>query len=206
MNKMKKWIPVLSAMVIVLAASFPALAQSTYVNPITKITMRTGPGVGNKIVAMLPSGTKLEVLEGDADWSRVQLENGKMGWVLTRFLSEKIPVALLAAQLKKENAGLASALKKSEETNRTLSRENASLLNIDKKYQKLQKESADYLKLKADYTNLLETSEIQKEEISVLEADVNNERTLWFLSGAGVFIVGLIMGLSSRKRRTSSLL
>ena len=196
----------MSAMTIVLAASFPALAQPTYVNPITKITMRTSPGVGNKIIAMLPTGAKLEVLTKESDWSQVQLANGKIGWVLTRFLSQEIPVALVAERLKKENSRLASALKKSENTNRTLSRENASLVDIDKKYQKLQKESANYLKLKADYTNLLKISETQKEEINVLEADVNNERTLWFLSGAGVFIVGLIMGLSSRKRKRSSLL
>ncbi|MFO7912531.1 MAG: SH3 domain-containing protein, partial [Desulfotignum sp.] len=46
--------------------------------------MRTGPGVEHKIVAMLVSGTRLEILEYQDDWSMVQTDDQKSGWVLTR--------------------------------------------------------------------------------------------------------------------------
>ena len=42
--------------------------------------------------------------------------------------------------------------------------------------------------------------------IEQLETNMESEPKLWFLIGPGVFIVGLFFGLSSRKKRRSSLL
>ena len=45
----------------------PLAAQDIYVNGVIKITMRMGPGVEHKIVAMLTSGSKLETIEYKSD-------------------------------------------------------------------------------------------------------------------------------------------
>ncbi len=46
----------------------------------------------------------------------------------------------------------------------------------------------------------------QKGQIKTLENDLNKEQKLWFLSGAGVFIFGLLLGLITRKKKRSGLL
>ncbi|WDP92171.1 MAG: TIGR04211 family SH3 domain-containing protein [Desulfobacter sp.] len=191
---------------IVLGLAMPLQAKTIYVRGVTKITMRTGPGTSNKIVAMLLSGTKLEIIEYQKDWSQVVTDDGKTGWVLTRFLTEEVPRALVVKQLKAENQRLETALEEARETGRDLETKNQTLTGIEKKYRALQKASADYLKLDAEHKELLKTSEAQKTQIQDLQQSLNDEEKLWFLSGAGVFIVGLILGLSTRKKKNSSLL
>jgi SH3 domain protein len=183
-----------------------AAAQEVYVSGITKITMRTGPGIEHKIVAMLETGTRLDILEYKSDWSLVQMDNQKQGWVLTRFLTEEKPLTFLVEKLRKENERLTSALEKSEKHNQVLAEKNTTLTDIEKKYQELKQASADFIKLNEKYRALVQLSEEQAQQISLLKENLNNESILWFLSGAGVFIVGLILGLSTRKKKKRSLL
>jgi len=184
----------------------PLAAQDIYVTGITKITMRTGPGVEHKIVAMLTSGSKLDTIEYQRDWSHVRTQNNKTGWVLSRFLTEKVPHTLLVKQLQNENARLVAVLNQTEEKKRALAEKNDVLLDIEEKYKKLEQASADFLKLNESYKVLSKLSQDQKDQIHTLEQNLNNEEKLWFLSGAGIFIVGLIIGLSTRKKKRSSLL
>ncbi|MBU0971789.1 MAG: TIGR04211 family SH3 domain-containing protein [Proteobacteria bacterium] len=181
-------------------------AQDIYVSGITKITMRTGPGVEHKIVAMLTSGSKLETIEYKSDWSHVRTQDGKSGWVLSRFLTQEAPQTLLVEQLQAENKRLAAALEQAVEKNQALAAKSDDLVDIEEKYKKLEQASADYLKLNENYNALTRQSRDQKDRIQALEQNMNNEEKLWFLSGAGVFIVGLIIGLSTRKKKRSSLL
>jgi len=119
-----------------LMLAVPAWAEPAYVTDRFEITLRTGPGTQHKILKMLPSGTRLQVLErNDEGYVRVRSEDGVEGWVLARYLQEE-PVArerLAQAQarldrlrkevaalrrengdLKKENARLQRALEKAE--------------------------------------------------------------------------------------------
>ncbi len=189
-----------------LMPGFAVAAQDIYVKGIAKITMRTGPGVDHKIVAMLMSGSKLEVIEHKPDWCRVKAEDGKIGWVLTRFLTEDVPLTRTVEKLKAENEQIEASLATLEEKNQDLVRQNNILKDIEEKYNKLKLESAEFLKLDAEYKAVLNLSEEQKNQIAALEKNLNNEEKLWFLSGAGVFIVGLFIGLSTRKKKRSSLL
>lgn len=183
-----------------------ASAQEVYVSGITKVTMRTGPSIENKIVAMLETGTRLEVVEFKPDWSLVQTDNQKRGWVLTRFLTEEKPLSFQVEMLRKENEILAAALEKIEKENQGLAEKNTDLVDVEKKYRELEQASADFLKLDAQYKALVQLSEDQKQQIEALRENLNNEAMLWFLSGAGVFIVGFILGLSTRKKKRQSLL
>jgi SH3 domain protein len=198
----------LLAAICLLAMVFtgPLSAKDIYVTGITKITMRTGPGVEHKIVAMLTSGSKLETIEYQKDWSHVKTQDNKTGWVLSRFLTEEVPQTLLVKQLQAENQRLMAGLEQTGEKTRVLAQKNAFLMDIEEKYKKLEKESADFLKLSDSYKALTQESQDQKDQILTLEKNMNNEEKLWFLSGAGVFIVGLVIGLSTRKKKRSSLL
>nr|WP_319492160.1 TIGR04211 family SH3 domain-containing protein [uncultured Desulfobacter sp.] len=181
-------------------------AKAMYVSGVTRITMRTGPDVTHKIVSMVTSGVKLQILEYNKDWSMVQDSAGKTGWVLTRFLTDDVPKALLVERYKKENEQLASKLSAAEETANTLDIENKSLKEIAQKYKKLKDASASYLKLETEHKALLEQSREQEERIQNLEQSIKSEVKLGLLSGAGVFIVGLIFGMSTRKKKRGSLL
>jgi len=181
-------------------------SKDIYVAGITNITMRTGPGVDHKIVAMLKSGTKLGIVEYQKDWTRVKTVHGKIGWVLSRFLTQEIPGALLVEKLREDNQGLMSRLEAIEDENKKLTIENRELVQTKEKYHKLKKESADFFILDAAHKKMTQQFDAQKNQIETLENSLNNEGKLWFLSGAGVFIVGLFLGLSTRKKKKSSLL
>jgi len=197
---------IILAFICLLFWAGPLAAKDIYVTGITKITMRTGPGVEHKIVAMLTSGSKLETIEYQKDWSHVKTQDDKSGWVLSRFLTEDVPQTLLVKQLQKENERLVSVLEETVEKKRVLAEKNDLLVDIEEKYKKLEQASADFLKLNASYKELARKSQDQKDHILTLEKNMNNEEKLWFLSGAGVFIVGLIIGFSTRKKKRSSLL
>lgn len=203
MRKLFVFLLLLSIWLVLLS---PLYAEDIYVTGITNITMRTGPGVSHKIVTMLKSGTKLQILEYQKDWSQVKTSAGKIGWVLSRFLTQKVPDALTVIKLQTQNQDLQAKLKEIEEENKALTVKNATLVQIEEKYNKLKKESADFLKLDAKYNEMVKQYEAQKTKIESLEDDTKNEIKFWFLIGPGVFIVGLFLGLSTRKRKRNSLL
>ncbi|MCP4023607.1 MAG: TIGR04211 family SH3 domain-containing protein [Desulfobacteraceae bacterium] len=181
-------------------------AQYIYVSGITKITVRTGPGTDHKIIAMVESGTQLEVVSSQPDWTLVKTSEGKEGWVLTRFLTKSVPKVLLVNKLERKNQELTSTLAVLEEKNQELTVQNASLAQIEEKYDQLRSEASDYLQLQDKYQKVMKQFEAQAKQMEELESSLDNEEKLWVLCGAGVFIVGLILGLSTRRKRRSSLL
>ncbi|SDT86759.1 SH3 domain protein [Desulfobacula phenolica] len=193
----------LSMVLFLVCISF---AEDIYVTGVTKITMRTGPGVEHKIVQMLKSGTKLEIVEYQTDWSQVRTSAGKTGWVLSRFLTQKVPDALLVEQLKNSNQGLILKLEAVQAKNKDLTVKNAALIQVEEKYKKLKQESAEFLMLDAKYKKMMQQYETQKSRIETLESELNSEPKLWFIIGPSVFIVGLFFGLGTRKKKRSSLL
>jgi SH3 domain protein len=189
-----------------LAFAGSALAEDMYVASVTEISLRTGPSVDNKIIAMLKTGSKLEIIEFNTDWSQVRIDNGKSGWVLSRFITPKKPEILLLDELKEKNQALLSKIAQLEEDNKSLAAKTASLVELEEKLNKLQQDSAEFLKLDAKYKDAIQQNEAQKVFIEKLEANMDSEPKLWFLIGPGVFIVGLFFGLSSRKKKRTSLL
>ncbi len=183
-----------------------SFAEDIYVASVTEISLRTGPSVDNKIVAMLKTGSKLEILEFNKDWSQVRTDNGKSGWVLSRFITPKKPEILLLDELKEKNQTLLSKIAQLEEENKSLAVKTVFLGELEEKYNKLQQDSADFLKLDAEYKDAIQQNDAQKAFIEKLEADMDSDPKLWFLIGPGVFIVGLFFGLSSRKKKRTSLL
>lgn len=183
-----------------------SFAEDMYVASVTEISLRTGPSVDNKIVTMLKTGSKLEILEFNKDWSQVRTDNGKSGWVLSRFITPKKPEILLLDELKEKNQTLLSKIAQLEEENKSLAVKTVFLGELEEKYNKLQQDSADFLKLDAEYKDAIQQNDAQKAFIEKLEADMDSDPKLWFLIGPGVFIVGLFFGLSSRKKKRTSLL
>jgi SH3 domain protein len=200
-------------------------AETMYVDDIVKITVRTGPGIAHKIVAMIKSNERVEVLkpkEPEKDWSLVRIANGKEGWVLSRFLKSKEPDGLVLERLKKKHNVLKNQAVSTIEENKVYKKENKKLNSelktnkeISKKikssYEALKKESAEFLELKSNYaktsSNLIEQTKKAEKLEEELTSLLLHQNIKWFLSGAGVLLLGFVIGFSTkRQRRRSSLL
>ena len=121
----------------------PSFSEDIYVAGVTEISLRTGPNVENKIIAMLKTGEKLEVIEYQKNWSQVKAAGGKSGWVLSRFITPKKPDTLLYDELKEKNQSLLSKIAQLEEANKSLTVKIASVVEIEAKYKKLQQDSTE---------------------------------------------------------------
>jgi len=208
-------------MCLVLFAT-PVLADNKYINDKMKITMRTGPGIDRKIISLLRIGDKVEVVQPGEGWTLIRLTNGKEGWVISRFLTDKIPSNVELNLLKDKYQALINNAAKMKEENSLLKAENEKLNTESAEIRKkLQKTTDDYNTLKAESQNFFKLQSKFKESSSKLAEETKkakkfedeltklllNQNIKWFLSGAGVLILGFIIGLSTkRKRRQSSLL
>ncbi|MFT6407328.1 MAG: SH3 domain protein [Arenicella sp.] len=201
-----------------------AIAQTRYVTDDFKVMLRTGPSVQNKIVDSLSSGTRLEVLREDAGngHSQVQTSSGKIGYVLTRFLSvnrsARSRVESLEGQLKQlrsKPGELQTLLASSQEENVELITQNTQLTND---YKAASEELAQIKMVSADAVNLsirsakLET-EVQQLLLQLDDIRIQNEvlkdqsAKRWFVLGVGAILVGLLLGwilsIARRPRRQS---
>ncbi len=209
----------LIALIPVLFVMEPVIAATKYVTETFEITMRTGPGVDRKIISLIQSGRALDVLTSGEEWSQVKTPGGKEGWVLSRYLTDDTPSAMLLERLKINYDRLLSKNAELKEQNKTLLAKRSNLESVlsqsqksnqklDSDYEKLKKESADFLKLKTTYTKTAKALDQEKEKAGQLDSQVStlsrNRNIKWFLSGAGAVLVGFILGLISRKRRRRS--
>ncbi|MBU0999633.1 TIGR04211 family SH3 domain-containing protein [Patescibacteria group bacterium] len=208
--------------VLLVLFSTTVRAETQYVSDLAEITLRTGKGIDHKIITMLKSGVQVEVLEPNDQWTKIRLPDGREGWVMSRFLTPKMPNSLELEELKKKHEALLAMadtpfkeIQKLQEENERLRSELAvaekALNSLKGSYESLKKESPELLKLKSDYQRLEDQFAKQKKRAGQLEDELSKhdirQHVRWFLSGAAVLLVGFFLGFSAkRQRRRSSLL
>lgn len=197
-------------------------ADTLYVSDTTlEANLRSGTSQDNRIIGMLRPGTKVTLTSEQDGWAEVTLEDGRTGWILRRYLSERPPWRETAERLQKENEQLRTKLntvrtdyqqmmQKSTELQKQMDSQQSELLSAQTDYEELKKSSTNYLNLKMAYENLQNEARQTKAKLDELEkayGKLKTSRALrWFLSGAGVLILGWIIGSSMArvKRRRSS--
>ena len=197
-------------------------ADTLYVSDTTlEANLRSGTSQDNRIIGMLRPGTKVTLTSEQDGWAKVTLEDGRTGWILRRYLSERPPWRETAERLQKENEQLRTKLntvrtdyqqmmQKSTELQKQMDSQQGELLSAQSDYEELKKSSTNYLNLKMAYENLQNEARQTKAKLDELEkayGKLKTSRALrWFLSGAGVLILGWIIGSSMArvKRRRSS--
>ena len=190
--------------------------ETMYVSDTLKLTLRTGPSIENKIIAVIESGQEMEVIKFGDEWSQVRLPNGKEGWVLSRYLTSdetngiKLQrletkhknLMIQAAELLEENKGL-----KTENTRLSseLEAKQKQLEKIQTDYEALKNEATEFLTLKANYNRTASQLAAQTAKAKKLEEQVSslamNTYIKWFLAGSGVLIVGFLIGFSTKRQR-----
>ncbi len=202
--------------------SSAALAETKYINDKMKITLRTGPAKDRKITALLGIGQKVEVLKPGEEWTQVRLNNGKEGWVVSRFLTNKIPSSIELETLKNKHQALLAQDALLLEENKALKADNKAFSNelaatkkrlqtLNSSYDTLKTASTEFLDLQSKYKKMSAKLAEQTQKADKYEEDLTkllwNKNIKWFLSGAGVLILGFIIGFSAkRQRRRSTLL
>jgi SH3 domain protein len=182
-----------------------------YVTDSFEITLRTGPSIENKIIAMLSSAQPVEVSESQGDWSLVHsLDGNKEGWVYSRYIITRLPWSVQAKSLKEENTSLKSKLgevqsalneaqHKRDELTSAVEKKTTLLDQTQKNYEALKKGAQGFLKLK----KINETNEVSlkaaRQELEKLRAErekwTSSEMTQWFATGALVLLCGLLIGI-----------
>ncbi len=81
-----------------------AVAETAYVSDQLVITLRRGKGTEYQILKTLKSGTPMEVLEKDDNdnYAKVRLESGEEGYVLSQYLTDETPKAIIISRLEKQ--------------------------------------------------------------------------------------------------------
>ena len=196
--------------------SLPVQAKTMYVSDIVKITLRTGSGADHRVIGMLQSGQEVEVFKSEDEWTQVKLTNGKQGWVLSSLLTSDKPKILLLDQTTERNKALISQLSDLTNNNNELSEANKGLENelaqlkknlqeTGRSYETLQKESSEFLAIQSKYKKSAQELDAQVKKANEMEAEIgkfkSNQNIKWFLIGAGVLLLGFLLGLSVKRER-----
>ena len=177
------------------------VAQDRWVTDQGEFTMRSGKSTSNKIVRMLKSGMRVELLQTDAErgYSLVRIPGGPEGWVVSRFLLSSPPALVRLPQLEKDIsrvAELSDAKQALQIEVRQLATENK---NLAAELDRIKRVSASAVKLDRENSTLRSSLSAARSEISELEDDNrklgSKSNREWFVVGAVVLVFGVLMGL-----------
>lgn len=196
--------------IIYILVATPAFARNMYITDSFSVTLRTGPSGQHRVISVLKSNDEVEVLEEQDDYSKVRLKNGKEGYILSRFLTPDVPKPFVITglqrqieKMKKESSDLNEAKRhlgeSASQLKSVLSSREKELTKIKRNYDELKSGSTEYIEVK----ELKDKLEIRNKYLESRTDDLLEENrrlkkeknSLWFASGAGVLLLGWILGL-----------
>jgi SH3 domain protein len=216
MNFLLKRFRLLGLVLLLCLFSASVYGETMYVSDILKLTLRTGPSIENKIIAVIESGQMMEVIQYGDEWSKVRLPSGKEGWVLSRYLTTDETNNIKLERLEAMHNNLTIQAAELLEENNRLKTENTrlstefeagqkELVKIRSDYEALKAESAEFLTLKANYNRAASQLAEQTARAKQLEEQLSslemNTYIKWFLAGSGVLIIGFLIGFSTKRQR-----
>lgn len=199
-------------MAMLFGITLTAQADTRYVSDELEIAMRSGTSTQHRILRMVPSGTALTILEEDqaSGYARVRTPSGTEGWVLSRFLmntpsardrlaaTEK-KLAELELQSRQRMAKLSDRDKEFLNVSEELTKVKDENLKLSKQLSDIQRTAASALAIDAENKDLKNKFMQMERDQETLrqENQALRDRTArdWFMIGAGVVIVGIILGL-----------
>ena len=205
---------------LLLTAPTDAPAEQRYIVDNIVVSLRQGPGPQYKVLKTLQTGQSFEVLETKDGFSRVRTSDGVEGWVQEQFTSPNPPsenIKLInelnetIKKLKAENEGLTKTGQAvaQDGDSATVQGLRAALAASNQRYQQLESEAQDVVSLKTEK----ERSQTQAAaaQVTVVRLTAENQALrkrqtiLWFLAGAGVLLLGWLIGRASHRRQRHSL-
>ncbi len=202
---------ILRLLPLLLAGSF-AQAEPAWVTDQFEITLRSGPSTQNQIQLMVGSGMRLEVLEQDAEtgYSLVRTPGGTEGYVLTRYLmseaSAREQLENLTSQLTSANSRgssldsqLTAIRGEHESANRQIATLESEKAAVEQELAEIKRTAANVLGVNEQNKTLmadLADAQIRADTLEEENRQLMGQTTrYWFMSGALVLLVGIILGI-----------
>jgi SH3 domain protein len=172
------------------------LAETMYVTDRLYLSLRNTPNQEEPAVVLLQSDTKVEILAREGDWARVELEDGKTGWVLERYLVEDLPKSLIIEELKREVENKDTLLERLEKENASRGEEMVDRAVLEEKNEALAKE----------IETLRDQVAAGKKQVEVSTKDHTVKRLKEvYITGIVALFLGLIVGYMMRKPKKRQL-
>lgn len=200
---------ILAAAVLAVPVAF---AEPAWVSDQFEIMLRSGPSTGNAIQLMLDSGTRLEVLERDADsgYSRVRTAGGTDGWVLSRYLmsepSAREQLQTLTGQLTNANSRgtsldsqLTAIRAEYDSANNQIRQLESEKAAVEQELDEIKRTAANVLAINDQNKSLMDqlaSAQIRADTLEQENRELTSQTTrYWFMTGALVLLVGIILGI-----------
>lgn len=207
-----------------LLSTAPVVVQATdilYIKPSLEVLMRKSRGDNARIIATVPMGTAVQLIQGGKDWSLIRLQDGTQGWVRSRFLgsSPVIPVANIRPVMGTDGKVIDTPDKPTDLTveNSRLRKDLAACITdrstLADKYQTLIGDPDNVLSTKTELDEAKRQIEELRQQLTAAQIECivlkKNQSIKWFFTGSLVLLLGWLIGRIScngKKRRTPSLL
>ncbi len=203
------------ALILIFLASSVNAETFVYITDQVDIPIRSEKSLGNTIIRLLPSGTKLSLLQITEDgWTEVKYQD-TIGWISSRYLSNNISareelkqantvinenqllITKYETELKELNKQLLILNNENKELVIKSSKSEAEKTHIEQIYQ-------DALKLEHENEKLNQEQLQLKTELQLAQNNSQIERDTsqrnWFIVGALVLFFGVVIGFIMPKR------
>ncbi len=205
------------AFILSLGYSTPCLAKNMYVGDINKLNLRSGKGLKYRVMTTLGPGEKVTVISIVNEWTKIGTMDGNKGWVASRYLTEEKPANVKIEDLKIQMETLQEQFEITALENRKLKEENINLttrLNenciqidtMEKSFNNLKANASEYLTLKKKYDTIVKEKADKDARLRSLEDKINDQyisvAIKWSLTGAGILLLGFILGHRTKRKRT----
>jgi SH3 domain protein len=211
---------VLTPLLLACWAASPACAEILYIKPSLEVLMRKNQGDNARIVATVPMGTAVELLQGGKEWSRVRLQDGTEGWVRSRFLgsSPLIPVANIKPGMGPDGtvtdpqARFRDLVEENSRMRRELAACTTDRSTLADKYQTLAADPNSAIYAQTHLGAAQQQIEELRQQLAASQIECTvlkkNQSIKWFFTGSIVLLLGWLIGRltgNGRKKRPSLL-
>ena len=214
-----RMLPVLAGLLGPLLLATALSARTMYATDTFEIVVRSESKIaGRNIIKVLPSGAPIEVRDMDDAWATVRLEDGRTGYVEKRHLIDREPYKVTAERLQLEvgqqrerlatlTQQLATLRDEHQRLQKTSSVSEAQLQDVSQKYEQLRQDATttEFLETREKYADLQRAHAEAQQRLAALNDAYtslkSSTRLTWFLCGAGVILLGWLLGMTSERWR-----
>lgn len=226
MKKLKpyNWLLISTLAVMPFAAHTAQAADKSgfmhYVTDNLQLPVRRGPDYTYKIINLLISGTPVTILEtNEKGWAHIQYtykDQTRDGWVPARLLTNQLVARMQLKEVQAENARLKTQIQQLDtqlsnlqaeqvQTKKLLSQTQKKLFILQKDYDHMKQTAGNALELNQENQKLKQQlAQLEEENVNLKDQIAHSEDAIkrqWFLTGAGVLLLGLILGRFARMPR-----
>jgi len=192
-----------------------------YINDFHIAFVRNGRDESQSVVEAVSSGSEVEIISAGTKYSKIKTASGNVGWILNQDLRDdpvasqqlllaQKKIALLESKLEQKEQELAAANQSHNDLRKRFEGMEGKLHRIEADNRNVRDLASDPLKLAQLNKDLTLRSHELEEQLRMLKGKMNelkdDTQNRWFLTGAGVVFMSLLIGLMMPKlnsRRSS---